>query len=108
MDAVVLQERDKRLPLQAVGEQNGMYSIHYIFGSVHGQLECLESRPRSERQSEPRAARGAVGCTEIAVVLGIVPQRRLVLGATGSTRRFLHRRMGPQVLQPLPQLGGVD
>src|ERR1700722_17259824 len=108
MDAVVLQERDKRLPLQAVSEQNGMHSIHYIFGSVHGQLECLEPRPRSERQSQPGAARVAVRSREIGVVFGIVPQWRLGLRPTVSTRRLLHWWMGAQVLQTFPEFGGVD
>src|SRR6202035_2191971 len=108
MDAVVLHERDKCLPLQAVGEQNGMHSVHYIFGSVHGQLECLEPRHRSERQSQVAAARVAIGGTEIAVVLRIVPQRGLVLRTTGSTRRLLRRRMRAEVLETFPEFGGVD
>ena len=45
MHAVVFQERDKCLALHAVGEENSVHTVHYIFGSVHGQLECLEPGP---------------------------------------------------------------
>ena len=105
--AVVLQERDKRLTLQRVGEQHRVHTVRYIFGSMHGQLERLEPRPWSQRRRRRRPLPPA----------GASPSRRRhprgSPGGGGSSRRVLpgvrrvgsRRGVGPQVVEPLPQPG---
>ena len=57
MDAVVLFERHKRLPLHGVDEQHCMDTFNDLIGSMDGQLEGLEPRTRSEGQRRNTARR---------------------------------------------------
>ena len=78
MDAVVLFERNKRLPLHRVGEQHCMDTFHDLIGSMDGQLEGLEPRTRSEGHGRSRRRAVLGTAVVVAVVLRVLPGRRLV------------------------------
>ncbi len=109
MDAVVLFERHKRLPLHGVDKQHGMDTVNDLIGSMDRQLESLESRTRSEghdRRSHPPV----VGTTGVErVIVWVIPEGWFVApGLAFSTAVVDGLWMGPGVVQSFAQLGHVD